>query len=241
MLITADMKMADLIHLDFQLLAVIQRIGIPLGFREKTIDEICKDNLVDTDFFLQITNAFHDKDFFPKDKFFEFKPEWLVNFLKRTHQCILEHKIPEIETKIEELVDDLKETTSNYKLIKNFFTEYIRELSEHMGLEENMVFPYILELSASLEAKSRTENFKHHFSEYSIQRYLEDHNDIEEKLYDLKNILIKYLPPPTDSCKYNSLLFEIFKLEKELQDHSKLEDKVLIPKVKMMEKELENF
>ncbi len=241
MLITADMKMADLIHLDFQLLAVIQRIGIPLGFREKTIDEICKDNLVNTDFFLQITNAFHDKDFFPKDKFYEFNPEWLVNFLKRTHQCILEHKIPEIETKIEELVDDLKETASNYKLIRNFFTEYIRELSEHMGLEENMVFPYILELSACLEAKNKTENFKNNFSEYSIQRYLEDHNDIEEKLYDLKNILIKYLPPPTDSCKYNSLLFEIFKLEKELQDHSKLEDKVLIPRVKMMEKELENF
>ena len=65
MLITADMKMADLIHLDFQLLAVIQRIGINLGFREKTIDEVCQENDVDTDFFIQIARSFHDKELLP--------------------------------------------------------------------------------------------------------------------------------------------------------------------------------
>ncbi|MCW3807094.1 hemerythrin domain-containing protein [Plebeiibacterium marinum] len=241
MLITADMKMADLIHLDFQLLAVIQRIGIPLGFREKTIDEVCKENNVNTDFFLQISNSFHDKDFFPKERFFEFKAEWLVNFLRRTHQCILEHKIPEIELKIEGLVEDLKATTRNYELIKNFFTEYIRELKIHMELEDNKVFPYVVELDKSLEANKKTPKFEESFSDYNIQKYLEDHNDIEEKVFDLKNILIKYLPPPMDNCKYNSLLFEIFRLEKDLSDHAKLEDKVLIPKVKLMEREIKNL
>lgn len=241
MLITADMKMADLIHLDFQLLAVIQRIGINLGFREKSIDEVCKENNVDTDFFIQIARSFHDKDYFPKEKFFDFKAEWLINFLRRTHQCILEYKIPEIKNKIELMVEDLKETTRNYELIKNFFTEYIRELSVHMESEESKVFPYVIALSESLEANKKTKDFEEKFSHYNIQKYLEDHNDVEEKVYDLKNILIKYLPPPTDSCKYNSLLFEIFKLEKDLKDHSKLEDKVLIPKVKLMETELENL
>ncbi len=241
MLITADMKMADLIHLDFQLLAVIQRIGINLGFREKTIDEVCKENDVDTDFFIQIARSFHDKDYFPKEKFFNFKAEWLIHFLRRTHQCILEYKIPEIEEKIKLMVEDLKETTKNYELIKNFFTEYIRELRVHMELEETQVFPYVLALSECIDTNTKTEGFEKYFNDYNIQRYLEDHNDIEEKVFDLKNILIKYLPPPTDSCKYNSLLFEIFKLEKDLQDHSKLEDKVLIPKVKLMENELENL
>jgi regulator of cell morphogenesis and NO signaling len=241
MLITADMKMADLIHLDFQLLAVIQRIGIPLGFREKNIDEVCKENNVDTDFFLQLSNAFHDKDYFPKEKLLQFKPEWLISFLRRTHQCYLEHKIPEIEQKISELEGDLKDTTRNYELIKNFFTEYIRELGVHIELEEKMVFPYVLELALCIEKGQKSNEFQVSYSDYSIEKYLEDHNDIEEKLFDLKNILIKYLPPPTDNCKYNSLLFEIFKLEKDLQDHSRLEEKVLIPRVRQMENELKNL
>lgn len=241
MLITADMKMADLIHLDFQLLAVTQRIGIRLGFREKSINEVCIENNVNTDFFLQLVNCFHDKDYFPKEKLLKFKADWLVKFLSRTHQCILEYKIPEIEQNIYKLEEELRDTNKSYELIKNFFTEYIRELTVHMELEEKQVFPYVTELSKSIKNKKLTNEFKESFSEYNIDTYLEDHNDIEEKLYDLKNILIKYLPPPTDDCKYNSLLFEIFKLEKDLQDHSKLEEKVLIPRVRMMESELKNL
>ncbi len=241
MLISADMKMADLIHLDFQLLAVIQRMGIPLGFREKTIDEVCIENEVNTDFFLQIANSFHDIDYLPKDKFLQFKPEWLINYLRKTHQCILEYKIPEIENKIEGLINDIKESTKSYELIKNFFTEYIRELGVHMQLEEQKVFPYVLELANCINSNERTKTFNDVFADYSINKYLEDHNDIEEKLFDLKNILIKYLPLPTDSCKYNSLLFELFRLEKDLQDHSKLEEKVLIPRVRLMENEMENL
>ncbi|TLX70828.1 hypothetical protein E9993_21560 [Labilibacter sediminis] len=241
MLITADMKMADLIHLDFQLLAVIQRIGIPLGFREKTIDEVCIENGVNTDFFLQLSNSFHDKEYFPKEKFLRFNPEWLVNFLRRTHQCYMEHKIPEIEEQIIQLENDLKGTKQSYELIKNFFTEYIRELGVHIELEEKKVFPYVMALSESIANKEISSDLNESFGDYNIDKYLEDHNDIEEKLFDLKNILIKYLPPPTDNCKYNSLLFEIFKLEKDLKDHSKLEEKVLIPRVRMMESELNNL
>ncbi len=238
--ITADMKMADLIHLDFQLLAVIQRMDIPMGFKEKTVEEVCMENKVDTNFFIEITNSFHDSDYLPKEKFFDFKPEWLVSFLRRTHECILEHKIPEIKNKIDELVNDLKEKQKNYELIKNFFKEYIGEITTHMKLEEKIVFPYVLALSKCLNTNDFCPEFDE-FKNYSIQKYIEDHNDIEEQLYDLKNILIKYLPLPTESCKYNSLLFELFRLEKDLKDHSKLEDKVLIPRVRIMETELENL
>lgn len=241
MLITADMKMADLIHLDFQLLSVIQRIGIPLGFREKSINEVCSENDVNTDFFLQLANSFHDKDYFPKEKFLQYNPEWIVSFLRRTHQCYLENKIPEIEEKINGLEDELKDENKNYKLIKNFFEEYIRELGIHFELEEGTVFPYVLELSQCLQNKERSELLNNSFGSYKIDNYFEDHNDIEEKLFDLKNILIKYLPPPTDNCKYNSLLIEIFRLEKDLNDHSKLEEKVLIPRVRLMELELKNL
>ena len=241
MLITADMKMADLIHMDFQLLAFVQRIGIPLGFREKTIKEVCKQQDVDLEFFVQMANAFHDADYFPKEKFLQFKPDCLVNYLRRTHQNYLEQKIPEIQRKIVELEEDLTESTHSYELIKNFFTEYIREFTVHIELEERTVFPYVLELSKCLDARGISDEFTANFGKYRIDKYLEEHNDIEEKLYDLKNILIKYMSPPTSDSKYNALLFDIFRLEQDLKDHSKLEEKVLIPRVKIMETELENL
>ena len=212
-----------------------------MGFREKTIFEACEQHNVNLDFFLQLANAFHDTDYFPKEKLLQFKPEWLVAYLKRTHHNYIDQKIPEIQRRIIELEEDLKDTTQNYELIKNFFTEYIREFRSHIELEEKTVFPYVLELSKSIEENTVTEEFKTNFREYGIDKYLEEHSDIEEKLFDLKNILVKYLPPPEDNCIYNALIFDIFRLEQDLKDHSVLEEKILIPRVRSLEKELENL
>ncbi|MCF8406203.1 MAG: hypothetical protein K9H58_19835, partial [Bacteroidales bacterium] len=70
---------------------------------------------------------------------------------------------------------------------------------------------------------------------YSINVFAGEHDNVEEKLYDLKNIIIKYLPPSKDKALRNRILMELFRLEKDLNAHAELEDKVLIPKVAKME------
>jgi regulator of cell morphogenesis and NO signaling len=82
MKITPEMKMADLVLMDIQLLTVIQRLEIPLGFREKTVSEVCEDNNVDINFFLQLTNTFHDKDYLHPENFMAFPAEWIVKYLR---------------------------------------------------------------------------------------------------------------------------------------------------------------
>ena len=53
--------MADVIHLNYFTLSVLNRFGIELGFGDKTVDEVCKQNQDDVDFFLEIVNIFVDK------------------------------------------------------------------------------------------------------------------------------------------------------------------------------------
>ncbi len=72
--------------------------------------------------------------------------------------------------------------------------------------------------------------------DYSIDDFEADHDNVEDKLFDLKNILIKYLPLPVDYQLCHAILVELFKLESDLNDHARIEDKVLVPKVKFMEK-----
>ena len=66
MLITKNIKMADVIHTNYFALSVLNRFGIELGFGDKSVEEVCKQNNVDLDFFLDIVNTFVDKDYFPK-------------------------------------------------------------------------------------------------------------------------------------------------------------------------------
>jgi len=75
---------------------------------------------------------------------------------------------------------------------------------------------------------------------FSISDYETQHENVEEKLFDLKNIIIKYLPEPKDDKPGYRLLRELFTLEKELNEHARIEDMILVPKVKAMEKALKN-
>ncbi|MFT3740135.1 MAG: hemerythrin domain-containing protein [Breznakibacter sp.] len=240
MVITSDMKMADVVMLDIQLLAVIQRLEIPLGFREKTVAEVCGDHDVDVNFFIQLANTFRDKDYSHPESFMAFSATSMVKYLRTSHRCYVDHRVPAIEEMIIDLENDLGKD-SNAELLLNFFREYVREFHAHLELEEKVVFPYVLMLKSCIDEGKILSEFNERFNNYYIDKYLEDHNDIEEKLFDLKNILLKYMPPPTNSCKYNNLIFELFRLEDDLKDHSNLEDKVFIPRVKSMEKELKKI
>ena len=70
---------------------------------------------------------------------------------------------------------------------------------------------------------------------YSVTEYREHHNDIEEKLTDLNNLLIKYIPQQNDQQIRRQLLLSLFELEYDLNIHSRIEETILIPMVEKME------
>jgi len=241
MQINKQLKMADLIHQNYMLLPVINRFGINLGFGEKTVDELCSENNVNVDFFLEIINAFHDKNYFPEKHLQSFSMQIIVNYLKKTHEYFLKVKIPNIENCINNLIDnylDVNKTKLN--LVNNFYKEYKHEFTEHVGYEDKIVYPYVLEIEKKYKEKQNNKNFEIENNNFTISKYAKQHENVEEKLFDLKNIIIKYLPIPQDSNFSNLLLFELFEMEKELNDHQRIEDKVLIPKVISMENYLNN-
>jgi len=240
MRIHANMKMADLVHLNFEVLAVIQRLQIPFGFRDKSVQNICDENNIHVDFFLQLVQWFNERENFPQEQLMQGKAEWLVNYLHHTHQCYLHYQIPRIEKEIEDLEQLPGLPGHSVQLMISFFKEYISEFTAHIEDEENTTFPYVLALSKALVGDMDIKTFNIRYNKYSIDRYLDHHSDLEEKVFDLQSILLKHLPPPSSNCQFTNLLLEINRLGNDLKDHTLLEENVLIPKVRQMEKELLN-
>lgn len=236
MLITKNMKMADLIHEDYTLLPMINRFGIQLGYGEKTVAQICEKHQVNTDFFLEVINSFHDKNYFPEKKLRKFRLNCIVDYLKSAHDFYLKFKIPKIERLIDKLVEISEIDKRILLTVKNFFKEYVDQLNAHVKREEDEIYPYILEVEKAYFDKKPDNKFLQKLYEYSISEFEADHEDIESQLYDLKNILIKYIPMPKNNNLCNNILSELFKLEADIRDHSEMEERIMIPKVKEMEK-----
>jgi regulator of cell morphogenesis and NO signaling len=89
------------------------------------------------------------------------------------------------------------------------------------------VFPYIEKL---LNDSHTTDG------EYRISLFGHSHGNVNEKLNDLSNIIIKYLSGEYASQLRYEILSEIGNIGNDLLKHSEIENRLLVPLVEKIEK-----
>jgi regulator of cell morphogenesis and NO signaling len=233
------MKMADVIHLDYSLIPIIDRFGIEFGFGNKTVGEVCAGKGINTWFFLAIINSYHNRDYFPADQIKNFSLAHIITYLSNTHHYFLETKIPEIQGFINLLLEDSSDDNiKNIRLLNDFFNNYVEEIKEHFSHEEDIVFPYIREIEMASKGEIPGGSVAAKIIDQPIETYERQHDNLEVKLTDLKNLIIKFLPPVKRKDIIQKLLMELFRVERDLNDHAHIEEKVVVPKVKQLEQQI---
>lgn len=235
-IITSQHKLASIIHHSHLLLPVLNRFGIRLGVKEKSIGQICEEKNLNVDFVLAIINSYHTKDYFPEKELRSFSAKTIVSYLRKTHEYYINYILIRIDGLLEELIKSGGETNNDLKIIKTFYEKYKHELVNHINEEEVHVFPYVIKLQELIDSGSQT--LPNELNAFSILDFEKEHSDVDEKLNDLKNIIIKFLDPTYDDNACNTFLSAVFMLERDLKDHARIEDNIMIPKVLDMEKQL---
>ncbi|MDE6408805.1 MAG: hemerythrin domain-containing protein [Muribaculaceae bacterium] len=216
--------MITLIAEDYPLIQVMTRFGIRMGFGDKTVAEVCAEAGVDCNTFLAVVN-FVVEGFTTFDNSRQLSIRSLMHYLKQSHIYFLEYCLPLIRRK---LLDGINLNTGDVSfLILKFFDEYYREVKTHMEYEEKTVFSYI-ELILNGQ----------HPANYKIATYSDHHEQVADKLRELKNIIIKYCPATADANLLNDALYSIYRCERELENHCKVEDYLLVPEILRLEKGL---
>lgn len=221
--------MSDLICNNYSLLMVLSRFGLPLGFGDKTVKEVCTLNGVDYNTFLAVVN-FVDEDRSCLDEEDNgVSVVSLMSYLKQAHAYFLDFNLPAIRRKLIEAIDCSASNEVAFLILK-FFDEYVAEVRKHMDYEDKVVFAYV---EALLEEEKE-------LPQYQISIFARRHNQIEAKLTELKNIIIKYYPAKRDTNLLNAVLFDIYNCEADLAMHCKVEDYMFVPAVRKLEKEARN-
>lgn len=216
-----DDKLINIIRDDYNILQSLGSFGLSLGFGDKTVQEICEEQHVDTYTFLAVVN-FTINGYIEKDHVDRLSLPTLLHYLKASHQYYLDFLLPAIRNGLTGALD-----ADNHlaRLILKFFDDYAHSISRHMRYEEKTVFPYVTSL---LEG--------HPASNYTSETFSKHHQQIDSKLRELKNIIIKYLP--ADSHRSNQLgatLYNIYNCETWLAQHANVEDQIFIPAVRYIE------
>ncbi|PVX52365.1 regulator of cell morphogenesis and NO signaling [Balneicella halophila] len=233
-------KMSDVVHRNYMVIPILDRFGIRLGFGDKTVKEVCEKVGVDPCSLVELLNAYTNADYIPSDYVKKMDVLALIDYLKQTHSNYLEEWVVNIESMIEDL-KRLGEDERYTDLILNFFKGYRSELTTHIEREERIVFPYIKTLHEVIESGAVSAEKREVIDSYSMKEFEEDHDDIAMKLKDLKNIMIKYIISPENTMQYYAIIQELFKLEEDVEYHTRVEDKILIPRVIFMEDKIKKI
>ena len=217
----ADDKMISLIRDNYDLLQMLGSFGISLGFGDKTVQETCEDNHVDTYTFLAVVN-------FTINGYGEFESDdqisvpTLMHYLDASHAYFLDFQLPFIRR---ELVESLNEDDSLARLIMRFYDEYAHEIRRHMMYEQKTLFPYVNSLLEGNPA-----------NDYNVMTFSKHHGATDKKLRELKLLIIKYLPQ--DGLHNNLLtatLHDIYDNEAWLKQHAQVEDCIFVPAIRRLE------
>ena len=222
---TQRMKVADLLANDGNLLSILQRLDIKLGFGEATIADICTRYSISTELFMMICNIYSFNDYRPRvDTLTRSDIKSITTYLRASHRYYTSVCFPTIHNGIHKLVKELDDVSR--KLIDKFYDDYDNEVTNHFRYEEEIVFPYIEHLlSHTGEDRKR----------YRISQFEHNHSNINEKLNDLKNIITKYLGEEHSTPQRFELLNNIYSVESDLRKHSLIENRILIPLVEKLE------
>lgn len=217
---TAKDSVVDLVNEDYNILPVLSRFSLPLGFGNKSVGDLCVDSDIDVNVFLLVVNFLLSGEI-DESLLEKVSPVDVVRFLHNSHDYYLTYKLPHIRANLLNALDDNHHDIN--PIIVKFFDDYIDLVKHHFEYEEKVVFPYVQALQEG----------KH--SKYTIEVFRRQHDDeVEEKLSELKNIILRYYTTNMPYKMYD-VLVDIYNCEEDLASHALIENKMLIPIISKIE------
>ena len=215
---TPGTKMRDLIRHNNHLLPVISRFDIAFGFGDSTVRDVCRDNNVDTDTFLNVCNFLSGHTYEVAD----ISLPSLMGYLRHAHSLFLEVTLPKIRLHLLEAVNHAATDRVALLFIK-FFDDYVAEVRRHMEHENEVSFKYVDALLAGEPVTASP------MPEFSV-----NHPALAAKLNELKDIFI-YHYKQRDNDRLSAALFDIMVCERDLTNHFEVENELFVPAVHALE------
>ena len=160
----------------------------------------------------------------------------LVNHIVTTHHAFTRAEIARLSKLIERVVAAHATRHPELLSVQNVFGNLADDLVPHMVREENVLFPYIAKIEASVAAGSSCPMPPFVTVQNPIRMMLFEHDLAGELLRELRRMTSDYTPPADGCISYKALYSALENFEQDIHQHIHLENNLLFPRAVEMEK-----
>ncbi len=154
----------------------------------------------------------------------------LVEYLVATHHVFTRTELARLAPLMDKVARVHGENHPELNAIRLFFIELSNDLGPHLMKEEQVLFPYMLDLDAGKTSASCFGTVAN-----PIRAMLGEHDLVGELLHRIRDLSRDFALPAEACGSYQSLFMGLADLEADLHQHIHLENNVLFPKAVALE------
>jgi regulator of cell morphogenesis and NO signaling len=150
----------------------------------------------------------------------------LVDHIVAVHHGYLRRHLPLIERDIDEALNDPDGLENELLEIRDLYHAVSGEIFQHLIREEQVIFPLIRQLEY---AQRRPEHYSGGLS-VSIRDLEHEHESFTQEMHRVRELTNNYHAPARAGEPIQRLFRRLADLERDMVEHTRLEDDVLIPR-----------
>ena len=224
---------------NFQTAAVFEKFSLDFCCRGgKTIEQACKEKGIDAIVLLNELSSVAFAANNDKPRFAEWEPDILAAYIVEHHHAYVRKMIPIIYTHTQKVASVHGMNDPEVIEIARHFETVAVEMHQHMGKEEQLLFPYITLLHEGKKKNTGVETPPFGTVQNPIRMMEAEHQNAGDEMYAIRALSNGYTPPDDACTTYRVCFQELQDFERDLHEHVHLENNILFPAAVLMEKEL---
>ena len=202
-----------------------------------SIKNACENNDVDVDVLVSELTQLKNKTSFLND-YNKWELDFLIDFIQNTHHKYVDENLTLLKQYGDKVAQVHSQQHPELLEIQQLIHTVSDDLTSHMKKEELILFPFIKKLVRAKREHTKIENPHFETVDNPIKMMEEDHDtagDIFKRISELTN---KYQTPDGACNSYKALYHKLQEFEDDLHHHVHLENNILFPKARYIEKHL---
>lgn len=159
----------------------------------------------------------------------------LITQIVDVHHAYCRNELPRLATLAEKVVRRHGDDKPELPVIQAKLAQLSEELTEHMGKEEVVLFPYIKKLErATVEGAPKPKSCFGSV-EHPVAMMMREHDDAGVLMSEIRELSHGFTPPMGACPTYHAFYNGLHEFERDLHQHVHLENNVLFPRTIEME------
>ena len=165
--------------------------------------------------------------------------DFLIDYIVNIHHAYLKKALPDTKEQLEKFADGHHKKYPELTKLVQVFKNLTLEMLPHLQHEEDIIFPYIRQISHAFHNKESYASLLVRTLRKPVENVMQhEHESVNKILAQMRQLTNSYTPPEHSCTNHGVMFLKLLEIDTDLAQHMHLENDILFPRSIEMEKKL---